>query len=60
MLYVINHFLLGVVCGSLGVLVVYTLYSSCRALIDIIRLFSEEVKWLNKGIEELVVPVKKK
>ena len=60
MLYVINHFLLGAVCGSLGVLVVYTLYSSCRALIDIIRLFSEEVKWLNKGIEELVVPVKKK
>ncbi len=60
MLSLLTSLLLGTVIGTLVLLGVCVVLTVGKYTLDIGKLFLEEIKWLNNGISELVVPRKQK
>lgn len=60
MLSLLTSLLLGTVIGTLVLLSVCVVLTVGKYTLDIGKLFLEEIKWLNNGISELVVPRKQK
>lgn len=60
MLTLLTELLIGTVIGTLVLLGICVVLIVGKYTIDIGKLFLEEIKWLNKGISELVVPRKQK
>jgi len=60
MLSLLTSLLLGTVIGTLVLLGICVVLTVGKYTLDIGKLFLEEIKWLNNGISELVVPRKQK
>lgn len=60
MLTLLTELLIGTVIGTLVLLGICVVLTVGKYTINIGKLFLEEIKWLNKGISELVVPRKQK
>jgi hypothetical protein len=60
MLTLLTELLIGTVIGTLVLLGICVVLTVGKYTIKMVKLFLEEIKWLNKGISELVVPRKQK
>lgn len=60
MLSLLTELFVGTAVGVLFLFGVLLLLAAGKYTLDIGKLFLEEIKWLNNGIKELVVPEKTK
>lgn len=60
MLTLLTELLIGTVIGTLVLLGICGVLTAWHYAFKMGKLFLEEIKWLNKGISELVVPRKQK